>query len=309
MKFLTMVFSFIKDNFRRMPSSVQTITYLLFVVVFVLVAFKSVMSENILLGQLWVIDSDGVQREGEGYNISIHSGERSFITNKRGRWALSTGAGFPVRSVKACLKDADDRFLGNFEISLPLPVVSDLTEEGRHAFVYDERTHKIRNAGNSGFRLVKEAYAQPPGQDGGKALYVKIKKITLKESGDSKDTHGELYFKARVDGENLKLSTGFPRKGVPDSYLLIDDDSTTVFNDLKFSIPDVDPESFDFDLVLELMDNDADIIFFSTPDDRVGIYKTRLTAADLSRDIELFTDKSETSRDDSSSVVIELMVK
>jgi hypothetical protein len=306
MKFLTMVLSFIKDNFRRMPSSVQTITYLLVVLVFVLVVFKGVMSENILLGQMWVIDSDGVQREGEGYNVSIHSGERSFITNKRGRWALSTGAGFPIRSVKACLKDADDHFLGNFEISLPLPVVSHLTEEGQHAFVYDERTHEIRNAGNSGFRLVGEAYAQPPR---GKALYVKIKKITLKESGDSKDTRGELYFKARVDGEKLKLPTGFPQKGVPDSYLLIDDDSTTVFNDLKFRIADVDPESFTFDLVLELLDNDPYIMFFSSPDDRVGIYKKQLTEADLAMDIELFTDKIEKSRDDNSSVVIELMVK
>ncbi len=134
--------------------------------------------------------------------------------------------------------------------------------------------------------------------------YVKINKLQIKESGDSRGHTGELYFKIHLNGQELE-QTGLPQKHYPNTHLLINDNTTTTFKNLGFFLPMSVPNAAESTLLVEIYDYDL-----IGEDDKVAHFKIIFNSnTKLATPQTYKTEKLERNWPDNSSIVIEFLKK
>lgn len=294
--------NFIGKYFMLMPKWVRVIVYLLIVLAFI----HNYLKPAVLQGQLWITNQSGANEAGEEYEI--RHGTSAFRVNSDGRWALTTARKLPG-TINVTIVDAKNRCIGDVGLSMPLPVWSaiipkqySITYEGKGAF-------SVKETARIGSGILAVAYAQPEVPALGPNLvterwYVKINSLNVKESGDSKGHTGELYFKVSLNGKKLE-QTGLPNKRYSNTHLLIDDNTTTVFKNLGFFLPESVQNAPELELQIKIYDHD---LFGG--DDKVGDFKVILNSnTEFGEPNTYITKKLNRNWPDNSSITIEFKKK
>jgi len=291
--------NFIGKYFLKMPGPIRWFVYLLFVLLFI----HNYLKPTPFGGQMWIKQKDGTQRAASDY--IIRHGDNVFAVNSHGRWVLFSDRKMPGY-ITPVITDHLGKWVGEVKLSVPIPIYSAIIPPDS-SIIYNESdgTIKVSKAELSGIVFCVKAYAQPPPPPPIKKLYIKIKQLTLKESGDSRSEGGQLYFKIFVDGREIK-QPGIPDRNYPSTYLLINDNTTTKFRDLIFEVPDMKPNFSSFKLTIQIFDRDYRFLFWRSKDDMVGSFEIELTQNNVGKEVSIKTGELPRFRGENSSIVIEL---
>jgi hypothetical protein len=251
---------------------------------------------------MWVKQKDGIQKPANGYNIMY--GDNSFAVNSQGSWVLCSSRKIPGYITPTITNPLGAK-LGEVKLSVPIPICSAILPR-YSSIVYNESDGTIVVSKTPWSEIVfcTKAFAQPPPPPINK-FYIRIKQLTVRESGDSRSEGGQLYFKIFVDGKEISPPR-IPNKKYPNTYLLINDNTTTKFEDLIFEAPGIKPNFSSFKLTIQIFDRDYRFLFWRSKDDMVGSFEKELTGNDVGKEVSIKTGKLLRPWEENSSIVIEL---
>ncbi|MDY6986916.1 MAG: C2 domain-containing protein [Thermodesulfobacteriota bacterium] len=290
--------SFLSKYFLYLPAPIRTFVYVLIAVAFI----HNYLAPTIMEGQLWIRDEGGENKPGENYELR-HGGS-AFDVNCEGRWVLTSKHKLPGKSTVAVVNPE-----GCLEGYVTLPILVPI-----YSAMYPQQYSITRKAhGDFTLKLAEGiqtgtfnvAFAASGDADRGESgPYVKIKKLQLKEAGDSKDRSGELYFKVEINGKDLE-DTGLPEKKYRNKHLLLSDDTTTIFENLGFHLPRPMSDTPESEQVIEIRIYDYD--YFGS-DDKVGHFRIMLDAITTGGPRTYMTEELKERRwpHDNSSIEVEV---
>lgn len=260
--------NFVGKYFMSMPQYVRVFVYIVIVLAFI----HNYIKPTVLEGMIWIENESGSEVAGKDFKVS--HGSSAFKVNCDGRWALTTVRKLPG-SITLTVQDKDGCRLDDVKLRMPLPVLSAFRPTQYVITRHQSGEFSVRETAGISIPIFRSAFAQPvpsSGKTGKKdeRWYVKISKIKIKESGDSREKSAELYFEVLLDGVRLN-DTGLPGKEIYNTHLLISDGSTTEFGRLGFFLP----KGFTINGKSELRIKIFDYDLFSK-DDRIGDFKIEI---------------------------------
>lgn len=289
---------FIDKYFLIMPGWVRVTVYLLLVLTLV----HTVLEPTTLEGQLLIKTPEGKTVRGKDY--AIQSGQFQFWTNASGMWMLQTRRRLPG-SIKAFLIDPEENQIGEVTLPMPLPIYSAVAGDSL-VLVYDQRKGTVERMAALQLDFVATAEADQqvtaePVREGRDRLRLGIRQLVVKDNGSQ--SMGKIYAKVWLDGRLLDTPK-LPQKRFPNTYLAIQDNSTSTFDNLFFSIPPLGNRPSEVRIDLFEDDSGPGIFAFFGTDERIGSFTFRVGPDDLGKERWLTSGPVEAGGPGNSSLLI-----